>query len=149
VISHSSFVVRRSSVVKQKEVPMPRDPIFIPNAPPPTFPYSPAIRSGEHVFLSGQTGVDPATDQLVEGDVAAQTEQVFKNLARVLSAAGLSLGDAVKCNVYLTDIGDFRAMNAVYARQFEAPYPARTTVAVAALPGGALVEIELVARQAV
>ena len=127
---------------------MPRDPIFIPNAPPPTFPYSPAIRSGDHVFLSGQTGVDPATGQLVEGDVVAQTEQVFKNLARVLSAGGLSLGDAVKCNVYLTDIGDFQAMNAVYARQFEAPYPARTTVAVAALPGGALVEIELVARQA-
>jgi 2-iminobutanoate/2-iminopropanoate deaminase len=128
---------------------MPRDPIFLPDAPPPTFPYSPAIRSGDHVFLSGATGVDPATGQLVEGDVAAQTEQVFKNLARVLAAGGLSLGDAVKCNVYLTDIGDFQAMNAVYARQFEAPYPARTTVAVAALPGGARVEIELVVRQAV
>ena len=128
---------------------MPRDPIFLPDAPPPTFPSSPAIRSGDHVFLSGQTGVDPATGQLVEGDVAAQTEQVFKNLARVLAAGGMSLGDAVKCNVYLTDIGDFPAMNAVYARQFETPYPARTTVAVAALPGGARVEIELVARQAV
>ncbi|HEU5098854.1 MAG TPA: Rid family detoxifying hydrolase [Roseiflexaceae bacterium] len=127
---------------------MPRDPIFLPDAPPPVFPYSPAVRSGDHVFLSGQTGVDPATGQLVEGGVAAQTEQIFKGLARVLAAAGLSLGDAVKCNVYLTDIGDFQAMNAVYARQFEAPYPARTTVAVAALPGGALVEIELVARQA-
>lgn len=127
---------------------MPRDPIFLPDAPPPTFPYSPAVRSGDHVFLSGQTGVDPATGQLVEGGVAAQTEQIFKGLARVLAAAGLSLADAVKCNVYLTDIGDFQAMNAVYARQFEAPYPARTTVAVAALPGGALVEIELVARLA-
>jgi 2-iminobutanoate/2-iminopropanoate deaminase len=127
---------------------MPRDPIFLPDAPPPAFPYSPAIRSGDHIFVSGQTGVDPSTGQLVVGDVAAQTEQVFKNLARVLSAAGLSLADAVKCNVYLTEIGDFQAMNAVYARQFEAPYPARTTVAVAALPGGALVEIELVARQA-
>jgi 2-iminobutanoate/2-iminopropanoate deaminase len=127
---------------------MPRDPIFLPDAPPPTFPYSPAIRSGDHIFVSGQTGVDPATGQLAEGGVEAQTEQIFKNLARVLSAAGLSLGDAVKCNVYLTNIGDFQAMNAVYARQFEAPYPARTTVAVAALPGGARVEIELVARQA-
>ena len=126
---------------------MPRDPIIIPNAPPPTNPYSSGIRSGDHVFLSGQTGVDPATGALVEGGVAAQAEQVFKNLARVLAAAGLSLGDAVKCNVYLTDIGDFQAMNAVYARQFEAPYPARTTVAVAALPGGARIEIELVARQ--
>jgi 2-iminobutanoate/2-iminopropanoate deaminase len=126
---------------------MPRDPIFLPDAPPPTFPYSPAIRSGDHVFVSGQTGVDPATGQLAEGGVEGQTEQIFKNLARVLSAAGLSLGDAVKCNVYLTDIGDFQAMNAVYARQFEAPYPARTTVAVAALPGGARIEIELIARQ--
>jgi 2-iminobutanoate/2-iminopropanoate deaminase len=97
--------------------------------------------------VSGQTGVDPATGRLVKGDVAAQAEQIFKNLAGVLAVAGLSLGDAVKCNVYLTDIGDFQAMNAVYARQFEAPYPARTTVAVAALPGGARIEIELVARQ--
>ena len=125
---------------------MPRDPIVIPNAPPPTNPYSVGVRSGDHVFLSGQTGVDPATGQLAEG-VTAQAEQIFKGLARVLAAAGLSLGDAVKCNVYLTDIGDFQAMNAVYARQFEAPYPARTTVAVAALPGGARIEIELVARQ--
>ena len=126
---------------------MPRDPIVIPNAPPSTLPYSAGICSGDHVFLSGQTGIDPATGQLVEGGVAAQAEQIFKGLARVLAAAGLSLGDAVKCNVYLTDIGDFQAMNAVYARQFEAPYPARTTVAVAALPGGAKIEIELVARQ--
>ena len=126
---------------------MPRDPIIIPNAPPPAGPYSPGVRSGDHVFLSGQTGVDPATGRLVEGDVAAQAEQIFKNLAGVLAAAGLSLGDVVKCNVYLTDIGDFQAMNAVYARQFESPYPARTTVAVAALPGGARIEIELVARQ--
>jgi 2-iminobutanoate/2-iminopropanoate deaminase len=125
---------------------MPRDPVFIPHAPPPTFPYSPAVRSGDHVFLSGQTGIDPATGRLAEG-VAAQAEQVFKNLATVLEAAGLSLADAVKCNVYLTDMADFQAMNAVYARQFEQPYPARTTVAVAALPGGALIEIELVARQ--
>ena len=128
---------------------MPRDPIIIPSAPPSTLPYSAGIRSGDHVFLSGQTGIDPATGQLVEGDVAAQAEQIFKGLARVLAAAGLSLADAVKCNVYLTDIGDFQAMNAVYARQFEAPYPARTTVAVAALPGGARIEIELVARQPV
>jgi 2-iminobutanoate/2-iminopropanoate deaminase len=126
---------------------MPRDPIVIPNAPPSKFPYSAGVRSGDHIFLSGQTGIDPATGELVEGDVAAQTEQIFKGLARVLAAAGLSLADAVKCNVYLTDINDFQAMNAVYARQFEAPYPARTTIGVAALPGGARIEIELVARQ--
>ncbi|HJZ48783.1 MAG TPA: Rid family detoxifying hydrolase [Roseiflexaceae bacterium] len=126
---------------------MPRDPIVIPNAPPPSLPYSPGIRSGDHVFLSGQTGVAPATGRLAEGGVAAQAEQIFKNLARVLEAAGLGFGDVVKCNVYLTDIGDFQAMNGVYARQFEQPYPARTTVAVAALPGGAQIEIELVARQ--
>jgi 2-iminobutanoate/2-iminopropanoate deaminase len=126
---------------------MPRNPILSPNAPPPAGPYSPGVHSGDQVFLSGQTGVDPATGRLVEGDVAAQAEQIFKNLAGVLAVAGLSLGDAVKCNVYLTDIGDFQAMNAVYARQFESPYPARTTVAVAALPGGARIEIELVARQ--
>ena len=126
---------------------MPRDPITIPGAPPSKYPYSAGVRSGDHVFLSGQTGIDPATGELVEGDVAAQTEQIFKGLARVLAAAGLSLADAVKCNVYLTDINDFQAMNAVYARQFEAPYPARTTIGVAALPGGARIEIELVARQ--
>jgi 2-iminobutanoate/2-iminopropanoate deaminase len=126
---------------------MSRDAIFIPNRPAGTLPYSPAIRSGDQVFLSGQTGIDPATGQLVPGDVGAQAEQIFKNLATVLEAAGLGLGDVVKCNVYLTDIGDFQAMNAVYARQFEPPYPARTTVAVAALPGGARIEIELIARQ--
>jgi 2-iminobutanoate/2-iminopropanoate deaminase len=126
---------------------MPRDPIVVPNAPPSTLPYSAGIRSGDHIFLSGQTGIDPATGQLIEGGVAAQAEQIFKGLARELCAAGLGLGDVVKCNVYLTDINDFQAMNAVYARQFEAPYPARTTVAVAALPGGAKIEIELVARQ--
>jgi 2-iminobutanoate/2-iminopropanoate deaminase len=134
-------------ILVNKEVIMSRDAIFIPNRPAGTLPYSPAVRSGDQVFLSGQTGIDPATGQLVDGGVAAQAEQIFKNLAAVLSAAGLSLGDVIKCNVYLIDIADFQAMNAVYARQFEQPYPARTTVAVAALPGGARIEIELVARQ--
>ena len=99
------------------------------------------------VYIAGQIALDKDGKVVGEGDMKAQAEQVFKNLARVLAAAGLSLADAVKCNVYLTDIGDFQAMNAVYARQFEAPYPARTTVAVAALPGGARIEIELIARQ--
>src|SRR5205814_890572 len=89
-----------------------RDPIIIPDAPPSTLPYSAGVRSGDHVFLSGQTGIDPATGQLVESDVAAQAEQMFKGLARVLAAAGLSLADAVKCNVYLTGIGDWRRRRA-------------------------------------
>ena len=126
---------------------MSREGISSPHGPPIAGPYSPAVRSGDLVFLSGATGVDPATGKLVEGDVSAQAEQVFKNLSAALAAAGLGFGDVLKCNVYLTDIGDFQAMNAVYARHFEPPYPARTTVAVAALPGGARIEIELVARQ--
>ena len=116
---------------------MSRDPIIIPNAPPSVLPYSPGIRSGDHVFLSGATGVDPATGQLVEGDVAAQAEQVFKNLARVLAAAGLSLGDAIKCNVYLIDMGDFQAMNAVYASYFPDAPPTRTTIQPAPTQPGA------------
>ena len=98
------------------------------------------------LFLSGQTPIDPATGALVAGDVGAQTRRVFANLERVLDAAGASLADVIKVNVYLTSMADFPALNEVYARVFEAPYPARTTVAVAELPLGAQVEIELVAR---
>ncbi|MCU0508182.1 MAG: Rid family detoxifying hydrolase [Anaerolineae bacterium] len=97
---------------------------------------------------SGQTPVDPATGQLVEGDVGAQAAQCFRNLFAVLGAAGLGPEHVVKVNVYLTDMGDFAAMNEAYARQFEQPYPARTTVAVAALPRGARIEIEMIARRA-
>jgi 2-iminobutanoate/2-iminopropanoate deaminase len=97
------------------------------------------------VFLSGQTPIDPSTGRLVDGDVAAQTRQVFANLASVLSAAGRTLDDVTKVNVYLVDMADFAAMNTVYSAIFSAPYPARTTVAVAGLPLSARVEIELVA----
>ena len=110
-------------------------------------PYSHAVAAGELIFLSGQTPLDSATGKVVEGDVAAQTEQCFKNLFNVLTAAGLTQDHVVKCNVYLTDMNDFAAMNAVYAQQFEAPYPARTTVQVAGLPLGARIEIEMVARK--
>ena len=110
-------------------------------------PYSHAVEAGDLVYLSGQTPLDSATGKLAEGDIVAQTEQCFKNLFAVLAAAGLSEADVVKANVFLTDMGNFAAMNQVYATKFSAPYPARSTVAVAGLPLGAQVEIELIARR--
>lgn len=110
-------------------------------------PYSHAVEAGDFVYFSGQTPLDPATGKLAEGDIGAQTGQVFRNLQAVLEAAGMDEGDVVKCNVFLTDMADFAAMNAVYATKFTSPYPARSTVAVAGLPLGARVEIEMVARR--
>jgi 2-iminobutanoate/2-iminopropanoate deaminase len=110
-------------------------------------PYSHAVWAGDLLFLSGQTPLDPATGALVEGDVSAQTTQCFRNLFDVLAAAGLTPAHVVKVNVYLTDMADFAALNAVYALQFDAPYPARTTVAVAGLPRGARIEIEMTAQR--
>jgi 2-iminobutanoate/2-iminopropanoate deaminase len=111
-------------------------------------PYSHAVRSAGHLFCSGQTPLDSATGALVSGGVSDQTRQCFVNLFAVLDAAGLGPADVVKCNVYLTNMADFAAMNEAYESQFEAPYPARTTVAVVGLPLGASVEIELVAASA-
>ena len=110
-------------------------------------PYSPAVWSGDMLYLSGQTPVDPSTGRLVEGDVGVQTGRAFANLELVLLDAGLTMDDVIKCNVYLTDMADFPAMNEAYGSCFSAPYPARTTVAVAGLPLGASVEIELIARR--
>lgn len=110
-------------------------------------PYSHAVEVGELVFLSGQTPIDSNTGKLVEGDITAQTEQCFKNLFNVLKAAGMTPDNVVKVNVFMTDMGNFSAMNAVYSRQFSSPYPARTTIGVAALPLGAQVEIEMIARK--
>ncbi|MDO6389681.1 Rid family detoxifying hydrolase [Pontibacter sp. BT731] len=110
-------------------------------------PYSHAVESGELVFLSGQTPIDSSTGKLVQGDIAAQTEQCFQNLFQVLSAAGLSPDDVVKVNVFLTDMANFEAMNKVYASEFATPYPARTTIGVASLPLGAQVEIEMIAKR--
>ena len=110
-------------------------------------PYSHAIDDGTHVFCSGQTPIDPATGELKEGGVGAQTHQCFDNLFAVLSDGGLGSDDVVKVNVYLTDMDDFAAMNEAYQTRFTAPFPARTTVGVAALPLQARVEIELVARK--
>jgi 2-iminobutanoate/2-iminopropanoate deaminase len=125
---------------------MPRDAVHAPAAPAAVGPYSHAVRAGDLLYLSGQTPIDPATGHLVSGDVASQTVRVFANLSAVLAAAGLTLGDVVKVNVYLVDMADFAAMNQVYAEVFAEPFPARTTVAVAGLPLGAQVEIEAVAR---
>jgi 2-iminobutanoate/2-iminopropanoate deaminase len=111
-------------------------------------PYSHAVESDALVYLSGQTPLDPATGKLAEGGMAAQTGQVFDNLFAVLGAAGLTGDDVVKVNVFLTDMGNFAAMNEVYAKRFAKPYPARTTIGVAALPLGAAVEIEMIARRA-
>jgi 2-iminobutanoate/2-iminopropanoate deaminase len=108
-------------------------------------PYSMAIEAGDFVYLSGQTPMDPATGKLVQADIGAETKQCLENLKNVLEAAGLTVANVVKANVFLTNMGDFAAMNAVYATYFPAPFPARSTVAVAALPLGARVEIELIA----
>lgn len=110
-------------------------------------PYSHAVDSEGLVFLSGQTPLDPATGRLVDGPIETQAQQCFANLFHVLAAAGLGQGDVVKCNVFLTDMDDFAAMNAVYAVQFDAPFPARTTIGVASLPLGARIEIEMIARR--
>lgn len=109
-------------------------------------PYSHAIVSGGHVFLSGQTPIDANTGELVEGTIGDQTKQCFRNLGAVLEAGGLSFDDVVKVKVFLTDMKNFTAMNEVYAEHFSEPYPARTTIGVASLPLGADVEIELVAQ---
>jgi 2-iminobutanoate/2-iminopropanoate deaminase len=122
-------------------------PITSDRVAKPVGPFSPAVRDGNRVYTSGQVAQDPATGKLVEGGVVAQTEQIFHNLAAILSAANKSFADVVKVNVYLTDIRDFAAMNEVYAKQFAAPYPARTTIGVAALPLGAAIEIEMIAGE--
>lgn len=109
-------------------------------------PYSHAVKAGETVYLSGQTPIDSATGKLAEGGIKAQTEQCFKNLFNVLKAAGLTPDDVQKVNVFLTDMKNFGEMNEVYEKQFKAPYPARTTIGVAALPLGADIEIEMIAR---
>jgi 2-iminobutanoate/2-iminopropanoate deaminase len=124
---------------------MPLEPISSDRLAKPVGPFSPAVRDRDRVYTSGQVAQDPATGKLIDGSVAAQTEQIFQNLKVILDAAGKSLADVVKVNVYLVDITRFTEMNEVYARHFVAPYPARTTLGVAALPLGAEVELEMIA----
>lgn len=116
-------------------------------APKAIGPYSQGVEEGNLVFLSGQIGLDPASGTLVAGGTAAEAEQVLKNLQAVLEAAGLGFADVVRTTVYLVDLADFATVNEVYGRHVRAPYPARTTVGVAALPRGARVEIDGVARR--
>lgn len=108
-------------------------------------PYSPAVEAGNLIYFSGQIPIDSATGKIVEGDISAQAEQCFKNLLNLLSAVGLTTDNIVKSTVYLTDMGNFASVNAVYAKYFNAPYPARTAIGVASLPLGAQVEIEVIA----
>ncbi|HZP41742.1 MAG TPA: Rid family detoxifying hydrolase [Candidatus Binatia bacterium] len=117
------------------------------DAPQALGPYSQAVTIGDFVFCSGQVGMDPATGRLVEGGIARETARALENLAAVLAAAGASLAQVVRTTVYLTDLADFAAMNAVYARHFTTPFPARATVQVAKLPAGARVEIDAIAAR--
>jgi 2-iminobutanoate/2-iminopropanoate deaminase len=117
-------------------------PVSTPNAPPVAGPYSAAVRAGDWVVLAGQVPLDPATGRLVEGDASAQCRQVLANIVAVLGDCGATLADVAKTTVFVTDLGDFAAMNAVYAEAFGDHKPARATVQVAALPAGAKVEIE-------
>lgn len=115
-------------------------------APQAIGPYSQAVQVGEWLMLSGQIGLLPESGLLVEGDISQQTEQVMKNIGAVLAAAGLGYEHLVKTTLYLVDLADFAAVNAVYARYVQPPYPARATLGVVALPKGARVEIEAMAR---
>lgn len=124
---------------------MPIEFVTTPSAPRAIGPYSQATRVGGLLFTAGQTGFEPATGELVDGGIAEQTDRVLRNILAILEAAGLDLSSVAKTNVYLVDMADFAEMNAVYARAFGEHRPARTTVAVAALPRGARVEIDAVA----
>jgi len=122
-----------------------REVIATDQAPKAIGPYSQAIRAAGLVFASGQVALDPATQQVVGSDVAAQTDRVLKNLAAVLQAAGSSLEKVLRCTVFLKNMGDFAAMNEVYGRYFTTAPPARSTVEAARLPKDVLVEIDVIA----
>jgi 2-iminobutanoate/2-iminopropanoate deaminase len=124
-----------------------RKAIVTANAPQPVGPYSQAIVEGDFIFVAGQGPINPVTGKLELGDARSETKRVFENLRAILQAAGASLDDVVKCNVFLRDINDFAAMNEMYASYFTAPFPARTTIQAGALPGGIGVEIECIARK--
>ena len=125
---------------------MSKTPITSPDLSPPVGPFTQAIEVSGFLYLSGQVGQDPATGKLVEGGIVAETERAFQNLSAVLKAAGKSFDHVARAGVYLTSISDFAAMNGIYAKHFSQPFPARTTIGVAALPLGACVEIDLVVK---
>ena len=120
--------------------------ITSPELAPPAGPFSQAIEVGGFLYVSGQVGQEPATGKVVDGGVVAETERIFQNLSAVLKAAGKSFDHVARAGVYLTSMNDFVAMNRIYEKHFSQPFPARTTIAVAALPLGACVEIDLVVK---
>ncbi|MGO4701032.1 RidA family protein [Dyella sp. 2RAB6] len=123
---------------------MSRSIISTDQAPAAIGPYSQAVRAGNTVYFSGQIPLDPATGNLVQGDIALQTRRVFDNLKAVAEAAGSSLSAIVRIGIYVTDLANFATVNAVMAEYFQAPYPARSTIQVSALPKGAEVEVDAV-----
>jgi reactive intermediate/imine deaminase len=123
---------------------MSRSIIATEQAPAAIGPYSQAVRAGDTVYFSGQIPLDPATGNLVDGDISAQTRRVFDNLAAVAGAAGGSLGKIVRVGIYVTDLAHFAAVNAVMAEYFQQPYPARSTIEVSALPKAAQVEVDAI-----
>ena len=125
---------------------MSKTAITSPELAPPAGPFSQAVKTDGFLFFSGQVGKDPATGKVVEGGIVPETERVFQNLSAVLKAAGRSFDDVVWAGVYLTDMTEFVAMNGIYAKHFRQSFPARTTIAVAALPPGVCVEIDLVVK---
>ncbi len=124
-----------------------REIISTQHAPQAIGPYSQAIKANGFIFTSGQVAIDPATQQVIAGDVAAQTDRVLRNLSAVLEAAGSSLGKVVRSTVFLKNMNDFAAMNAVYGKYFSSAPPARSTVEVARLPKDVLVEIDVIALE--
>ena len=124
-----------------------RKAVVTGNAPKPLGPYSQAVIEGDFIFVAGQGCTNPLTGKLELGDVRSETRRTFENVRAILQAAGSSLDDVMKCNVYLRDINDFAGMNEVYESFFAAPFPARTTIQAGALPGGIAVEIECIAKK--
>lgn len=116
-----------------------------PKAPKAIGPYSPAVRAGNLLFVSGQVPIDPATGNMIEGDIAAQTRRVLDNVGALLAAGGANFASVVRTTVFLADMNDFAAMNQVYGEYFSEPYPARATVQVARLPKDSRVEIDVIA----
>jgi 2-iminobutanoate/2-iminopropanoate deaminase len=125
---------------------MSKTAITSPELAPPVGPFSPAIEGGGFLYFSGRVGQEAATGKLVEGGIVVETERVFQNLSAVLKAAGKGFDDVVRTGVYLTSMSDYSELNGICARYFGQPFPARTVIAVAALPLGACIEIKLVAK---
>ena len=145
--SKNSWSVLKSVVTQYpQEFAMSKTAITSPELTPPVGPFSQAIEVGGFLYFSGQVGQDPATGKVVEGGIVAETERIFQNLSAVLKAAGKSFDHVACARVFLTNMSDYVAMNGIYAKHFSQPFPARTTIGVAALPLGACVEIDLVVK---